>query len=204
MTAAHCLVGRTVYDTRLVVGEHDRSTGEDSSFTAVYTLSRFIIHESYSSSTNANDIALVRTVNQIRLNFGVGLVCLFFIFGNSSFAGTVVTVTGWGTTEISGRLSSTLLKTDTNVITNEVCMRHFPLAVTNNFLCTLRGGHDTCQYDSGSSLYFQYNSRVYSLGVTSSGAGCGSATVPTLNMRVTQYLNWIWQNTPDSNYYCRF
>lgn len=200
LTAAHCVAGRTNANTRLVVGEHDVSTGYESNKTAVYNLaSPFIPHASYNPSTGTNDIALIRTVSPIVFNVGVGVVCLPFIFGSNLFTNNLVTVAGWGTTSYGGPVSKTLLKTDTYVIANSVCAAKFPEASSNDFICTLNEGHDSCQYDSGTSLYLQYNARVYSVGVTSRGDGCGGSS-PSLNMRVSQYLNWILQNTPGATY----
>lgn len=135
----------------------------------------------------------------ISLNQGVGIICLPFAIRGNLFAGNSVTVAGWGTTEYGGPLSSYLRKTDVGVIANSVCDDTFAVAASNDFICTYGNGKDTCQHDSGTNLFLQSAGRVYTVGVTSGGHGCGGST-PALNMRVTQYLDWIQQNTPGATY----
>lgn len=198
LTAAHCLAGRSTTNTMLVVGEHDYSTPNETPFTATYALNTFIVHEGYISSSGVNDIALVRTTYAIQLNLGVGIVCLPFIFGNNLLTNALVTVAGWGTTGFGEPVSKTLLKTDVNVIDQATCFNKYPVASSYNFMCTYYPNRDTCQQDSGTNVFLQSSGRVYSVGVTSGGNGCGTA--PALNMRVTQYLAWIRTKTPGASY----
>lgn len=198
LTAAHCLTGRTTGNTQAVLGEHDRSTPTETPYTRVYALARMKIHENYNPATNENDIGFVQTTVEITWNFGIGIACLPFSYSTSLFNGISVTLAGWGTSEFGGPLSKKLMKTEATVITNNVCKNTYSQAVSNNFMCTYTPGHDTCQFDSGTSAFASINGRMHSVGVTSGGKGCG--TVPALNTRVTQYLNWITTNTPDETY----
>ena len=190
LTAAHCVVNRQAASTKIIVGEHVRSQASETPYTAKYNVAGFTVHESYSASTGANDLALVRPTTEIQLNQGVGIICLPWSLTADTLTNYVVTLAGWGTTEFGGPLSNTLLKTDVNVISNSQCAATFSQASSNNYLCTFYQDRDTCQYDSGTSVMLQRNSRVYSVGVTSGGSGCGGSS-PALNMRVTQYLSWI-------------
>ena len=190
MTAAHCVASRTTSNTKIVVGEHTRSTPSETPYTAKYDVSALIPHSGYVASTGANDIALVKSWNEISLNYGVGIACLPWLYTSQDFASYMVTVAGWGTTEFGGPLSNNLLKTDVQVISNSQCSSSFSQATSSNYMCTFYAGRDTCQYDSGTNAMLQLNGRMYSVGVTSGGSGCASST-PALNMRVTQYLSWI-------------
>lgn len=68
-------------------------------------------------------------------------------------------------------------------------------------ICTLTPGKDTCQYDSGGALYYtDSNSLLYNVGIVSYGTGCGSRYTPSVNIRVTEYLQWIRDNTPGATY----
>lgn len=143
LTAAHCVIGRGIMTTQLVVGEHDRSVTTETKFTAKYTISAFVPHAGYTPSTSAHDIALVRTNAEMIFNNGVQIVCLPFKWPTFSFAGFVVTATGWGSTEFAGAQSQILKKVNLNVIANGACSA--PQAASNGFMCTYTPGKDTCQ-----------------------------------------------------------
>lgn len=146
LTAAHCVAGRGIMSTSLIVGEHDRSTTSDTSFTAKYAISAFIPHGGFTASTNANDIALVRTNTEMIFNIGVHAVCLPFRMQTASFVGSIVTATGWGNTEFWAGQSQILQKVNLNVISNTgSCTSTYPQAASNGFLCTYTSGKDTCQ-----------------------------------------------------------
>lgn len=201
MTAAHCVISRTTSQTRLVVGEHDRSITTETPFTATYTLASIIYHSDYNSANGNNDVGLVKTNTAILLNKGVGIVCLPWL-GDLDSASTApdAIIAGWGTTEFGGPLSKTLQKAVVSVISNSVCQRTYPQTSSNNFMCTdSNDDKDTCQYDSGTSVFRKESGRMYSVGVTSAGSGCGGST-PTLNMRVSQYLSWIKEKTTGAKY----
>ena len=189
MTAAHCVVGKTPADIRVLVGEHDTSTAADTSFTQTLAALDIIVHESYNSLTAANDIALVRT--KITLNENVDVVCLPWVLRDQTFPMDPVTAAGWGTTEFGGPKSRILQKVGLTTISNQECVMQIPNLVASS-LCTLTPNKDTCQFDSGNSLFYQNpsSSRVYSVGVVSGGFGCAGSK-PSINTRVTSYLDWI-------------
>lgn len=71
---AHCFVYNNIATNIVVlVGDHDTDVGTDTPFSSIYTVEAIINHESYNSNspTNANDIALLRTVNNIRFSRGM-------------------------------------------------------------------------------------------------------------------------------------
>lgn len=82
LTAAHCLSGKTASGIALLVGDHDTTTGADTPYAALYTISKIIIHSGYNTLTKVNDIGLVRTTNTIAYNPGVGPACLPFRQGS--------------------------------------------------------------------------------------------------------------------------
>lgn len=51
-------------------------------------------------------------------------------------------------------------------------------------------GTDSCQKDSGGSLYWTYSGRQYTIGIVSYGTFCAGA-YPSVNTRVTSYITWI-------------
>lgn len=188
MTAAHC-VSSNAENLKVVVGEHQVSTATETSFTQVLAIKSIIIHDQYKPATGDNDIALVRT--EIKLNENVGVVCLPFAIRNNTFPANEVIAAGWGTLDFGERLSDTLQKVDLTTVTDTECKKYFA-DLPSSSICTYREGKDTCQHDSGGSLYLPNaaNNRVYSIGIVSRGEGCAGSK-PSVSTRVTSELDWI-------------
>lgn len=198
MTAAHCVVNKDVSELKVRVGEHDTSTEAETSSTRTLNVLKIIPHPAYDSTTNENDIALVRT--KISLNENVDVVCLPFSLKQETFSSNTVAVAGWGSIEFGGPKSKILQKVDLNTIPNAECAQSYP-NLTPDMICTKTLDKDTCQSDSGGNLYYSNpsNSLLYSIGIVSGGYGCAGPT-PSLNTRVTSYLDWIVANTPEAKF----
>lgn len=145
LTAAHCFVGQSTSTIALLVGDHDLTTGSDTPYAAVYTLTRLLSHSAYRDAPSApNDIGLVFTATTMTLNHGVGSACLPFPFTGNTFAGNQVEGIGWGSTSFGGPKSQRLQKVSLDVITNAACRRSFT-TVQGSHICTFRMGKDMCQ-----------------------------------------------------------
>uniref|UniRef100_A0A182PP22 Peptidase S1 domain-containing protein n=1 Tax=Anopheles epiroticus TaxID=199890 RepID=A0A182PP22_9DIPT len=197
LSAAHCT--RTIPSVSRVqalVGDHDYRTGLDTPYSAIYNIEQIISHENYNDQTRNNDIALLRTSNEIDFNRGVGPICLPFLYSTYSFADLSVDIAGWGTTSFGGPMSTVLRKTTLNVLQNAICTAPY---VNDQKVCTFAVGRDSCQYDSGGPLYLRGSQRMYSIGIISYGSACAASTA-SVATRVTSYLSWIRQNTPGESY----
>ncbi|XP_055697456.1 venom serine protease-like [Phlebotomus papatasi] len=206
VTAQHCLANQTPGSIVLVVGEHDISVGSDTPYTAVYNVESFVCYTDCNLNTNnQNDIALIKTTTPIQMNPGVGIACLPFKYNTntvSQFSGYTVEAAGWGTTEFSGPRPNILQKVQLNVISQPQCQSVLGSAINNNHICTFTTNKDTCQYDSGGGLWWTGpdNGRLYVIGINSFGVACADNRTPSVATRVTQYLNWIMVNSPESRY----
>uniref|UniRef100_A0A182SJ24 Peptidase S1 domain-containing protein n=1 Tax=Anopheles maculatus TaxID=74869 RepID=A0A182SJ24_9DIPT len=196
ITAAHCMRGRSISAARLLVGGHNPSVG--TSYSVLMRLASVTNHPSYVTSPSQNDIAIVRTADRIIFNAGVGPACLPFRFTSSSFAGSFVEATGWGTTDFGAPASSVLRKVSLNVITQQSCQSSMPNILASH-ICTYTAGKDTCQYDSGGPLFYTSGGYVYLVGVVNYGISCAS-TKPSVSSRITSYLSWIQSSTPGVTY----
>uniref|UniRef100_A0A182WDZ3 Peptidase S1 domain-containing protein n=1 Tax=Anopheles minimus TaxID=112268 RepID=A0A182WDZ3_9DIPT len=197
LTAAHCTraipsVGRV----QALVGDHDYRTGLDTPYSEIYNIEQIIAHENYNEQTRNNDIALLKTIDEMQFNRGVGPICLPFSYSTYSFGGLLVDIAGWGTTTFGGPMSTVLRKTTLNVLQNENCAAQY---VNDQKVCTFASGRDSCQYDSGGPLYLRGSQRMYTIGIISYGSACAAST-PSVASRVTSYLNWIRQKTPEVSY----
>ncbi|KAL4716973.1 hypothetical protein ACJJTC_012784 [Scirpophaga incertulas] len=108
----------------------------------------------------------------------------------------VVYAAGWGSTSPGGSLSEQLQDVQIWTVNQTICEQRYSTVgnnVTDNMLCAGYldvGGRDQCQGDSGGPLY--HNGVV--VGVTSWGRGCGLASFPGVNTRVSRYASWIQSN----------
>lgn len=200
LSAGHCLVGRRIIDLAILVGDDDIDTGTDTPFSALYRILQVILHPKYRQNKADNDIAIVKVDQDFEFNPGVNLVCLPFKYQEHSFSEEKVTAVGWGTLEFSGPKSNKLMKVQLDVINNTQCKTR-GMNITDNHLCTYTKGKDTCQFDSGGPLLYedQINFRMYLIGIINHGISCASK-YPTVNIRITKYLDWIQDNTENIMY----
>lgn len=194
ISAAHCSLGRKITRMAIIVGEHNVSTGTETAYTAIHLIASFLRHPRYNSTSNANDIAIITTITTIVFNFGVGPACLPFKFRGASFVGNTVAALGWGAKEFSGPSSSVLLNVFLNVVKSNYCL--------TDQLCTLSRGADTCQNDSGGPLFYVENNELFLVGIVSFGFACATDK-PSINTRVTSYIDWILENTKSKAYCTR-
>ncbi|EFN78606.1 venom serine protease 34 [Harpegnathos saltator] len=200
LTAAHCVTERSTNDMGVLVGDHDLTTGAETSASKIYTVSGFKIYPLYNTSSLENDIALVMVNSVINFSEEVGPACLPFQHRWDSFAGSYVDLLGWGTTEFGGMKSNTLQKVMLSVITNRDCRRSYQ-NLTHSQICTYGEKKDACQFDSGGPVLWQNPTtrREVLVGVISFGIACGN-NVPGVNTRTSDYIDWIVGETPGTSY----
>ncbi|XP_053685779.1 venom serine protease-like [Sabethes cyaneus] len=202
LTAAHCLLPRSVDDTVLLVGDHNLTTGVDTTYAQPYVLVQFLTHPGFTTHPVANDIALLRTLQRIQYNAGVGPVCLPWKFRGNNFDGATVEACGWGDLDFGGPQAKVLNKVSLDVISNQACSTRLNGTISYQKMCTYTPAKDACQSDSGGPLFYTEpaSGLVYELGIISYGFACAT-TKPSVNTRVTEYLDWIIANSPDT-FYC--
>ncbi|XP_051561996.1 trypsin-like [Myxocyprinus asiaticus] len=202
MTAAHCMPGVSTSNLLVYLGK--RTLQGVNTYEIKRNVAKFIVHPSYNSNTNDNDIALLHLSSPVTFNDYIRPVCL--AAQNSSFpSGTSSWITGWGDVASGVSLSApgTLQETMVPVVGNSQCNNLLGAgSVTNNMICAglLQGGKDTCQGDSGGPMVSQYCSVWVQSGITSWGYGCADPNTPGVYTRVSQYQSWIMnsinQNLP--------
>lgn len=143
MTAAHCLVGKTPGQLKVVVGDHDTSTRAETNSTVIHDVESIKIHENYDNASK-NDIALIRLTKPIAYNDDVGPVCLPWKLQNENLANKPAILAGWGTTEFGGPKSKTLQEVDISITTDARCQQDHPTA-DSTVLCTYADDKDSCQ-----------------------------------------------------------
>ncbi|XP_055625773.1 venom serine protease-like [Toxorhynchites rutilus septentrionalis] len=197
MTAAHCFdYNPSPGNLQALVGGHNYRIEFDTPYSELYDIERIVRHEKYIQRTYDNDIAILRTTVNMEWNRGVGPVCLPFNYWYYDFNKLQVDIAGWGTTSFGGPSSTTLKRATLDVIANKECNVQY---VNVNKICVHTPGKDTCQLDSGGPLYLRGMQRMYTIGIVSYGGACGTGN-PSVNTRVSAYLDWIQNNTRDAAY----
>ncbi|KAM9043476.1 tissue-type plasminogen activator [Megaptera novaeangliae] len=208
LSAAHCfqeryppnhlkvVLGRTY---RLVPGKEEQT----------FEVEKYIVHKEFDDDTYNNDIALLQLKSDsltcaLESN-AVRTVCLPDA-GLKLPDWTECELSGYGKHEASSPFFSERLKeAHVRLYPSSRCTSQylFNRTVTNNMLCagdTRSGGdqanlHDACQGDSGGPLVCMKDDHMTLVGIISWGLGCGQKGIPGVYTKVTNYLDWVRDNT---------
>jgi secreted trypsin-like serine protease len=200
LTAAHCLEGATAADMEVLMGTSvlDRESGQR------FAIAKLHIHPQYNSLNFKNDIGLIELQNPAE---GYPIVPL----GNVPFAGSELTVVGWGATAYAKNqdgsylldsngdrillFPSKLQKAPVRVISKGVCNRAGWLGgqVLSGMFCAgyKAGGIDTCAGDSGGPALRMVKGKYQIVGVTSWGEGCAEPKAPGVYTQVDLFSRYI-------------
>jgi trypsin len=187
ITAAHCVDGVSAASIQIRYGSATHGSGG-----TLLSISRIVVHGSYSSSTINNDIAILQTSAAIALSTTVRAVSLP-ASGSDPSGGTSVTCAGWGTTSEGGSIPASLRKVTVPIVARSTCQSQYGASsITTNMICAgeTGGGKDACQGDSGGPLV----SGTTLVGVVSWGYGCARPNYAGVYTRVGNYITWIGQN----------
>ncbi|RNA35138.1 transmembrane protease serine 12 [Brachionus plicatilis] len=196
ITAAHCYDSK--YTVTVYLGLHDKS---DLSSGVARSVKSYTIHPNYDSTTELNDIAIIKLSTKVDLNDRIQVSCLpedESIYPKNNDISAYIA--GWGRT-IEGAASSPNILQEAliTVYDSSKCSSVSPGTSKdwNKQICAGKysGGVDSCQGDSGGPLYVQdkvedKNKFILS-GVTSYGVGCARVGMPGIYTRVSAYIDWI-------------
>lgn len=195
LTAAHCTHQYTPKDLLVVAGEHQLKHKEGTEQTRY--IERIVEHHAYSSTTQENDIALLKLTAPLQMD-GVTVSPICMPPPMTNFSGHCV-VSGWGKEKEGGTSSDRLQKVVVPIITDDRCKDSYlsigyngPIAETMMCAGYRQGNMDACQGDSGGPFVCQgFNNRYYIAGIVSWGIGCARPNVPGVYTEVSRYVAWI-------------
>ncbi|XP_058451247.1 proclotting enzyme isoform X4 [Malaya genurostris] len=204
LTAAHCTrdsrqrpFAARQFTVRL--GDIDLSTDAEPSAPVTFRVTEVRAHPKFSRVGFYNDIAILVLDRPVRKSKYVIPVCTpkANLPSKERMAGRRATVVGWGTTYYGGKESTKQQQATLPVWRNEDCNHAYFQPITDNFLCAgfSEGGVDACQGDSGGPLMMLVEARWTQVGVVSFGNKCGEPGYPGVYTRVSEYMQWIRENT---------
>ncbi|KAK2884826.1 hypothetical protein Q8A73_021300 [Channa argus] len=193
MTAAHCIFITDMSGWQVSLGR--QSLQGTNSHEVSIAIERVIVHPNYESSTNNNDIALLKLSLPVTFTDYIRPVCLA-ASGSVFNSGTASWVTGWGDVKEGESLQcpQTLQEVKVPVVGNRQCDSLYGgSTVTDNMICAgvVAGGKDSCLGDAGGPMVIKKSSVWVQSGLVSFGFGCALPNLPGVYSRVSRYQSWI-------------
>nr|XP_022914398.1 chymotrypsin-2-like [Onthophagus taurus] len=189
LTAAHCVNKQKVDKFTVVTGSNLLDAGGDT-----YKVEEIIPHEGFNRSTLLDDIALIKTKDDIKFNDKVKIIGLG---ENEMKGGENLILSGWGTTSYPGKIPNKLQAIKLISITSADCAKEFQditpdeVKITDAHVCTFtKKGEGACHGDSGGPL-INGNTQV---GVVSWGQPCAKGK-PDVFTSVIYYRDWIKEHS---------
>jgi len=190
VTAGHCCDGQSASRLGVRVGSH--MLNEVDADQEDFAVKRVVLHEDYDSWTINNDICLLELDGTVTMGSHVGAIS-FPSDGEEYDAGTMCTVTGWGTTSEGGSLGKILQKVDVPIVSDADCRGSYgENDIADSMICAgfEQGGKDSCQGDSGGP--FMCGAQLS--GVVSWGYGCAEAGYPGVYTQTSYFVSWLNAN----------
>ncbi|NP_001018482.1 uncharacterized protein LOC553673 precursor [Danio rerio] len=191
LSAAHCFMITATANIKIFLGRQFQTGSNPNEISR--TLTQIVIHPDYSTTTQNNDIALLRLSSSVTFTDYIRPVCL--ASADSVFAGgTKSWITGWDKHRSSDiQVTNVLQEVQLPVVSNTECNADYKGIITDNMICAgiNEGGKDACQGDSGGPMVSQNGSRWIQSGIVSFGRECGLPRYPGIYTRVSQYQSWI-------------
>uniref|UniRef100_A0A8C6TPF5 Peptidase S1 domain-containing protein n=1 Tax=Neogobius melanostomus TaxID=47308 RepID=A0A8C6TPF5_9GOBI len=147
------------------------------------------IHQEYNSTTDENDIALVRMNEPVAYSNYIQPVCLAQN-GSTFHTGVKAWVAGWGTLEYILYDFEVSLPV---VGPNQCKCNYKPFPIPDKTICAgyAEGQKDSCQGDSGGPLVVKNGSIWIQAGVVSFGHVCARPNPPSVYTEVSEFQDWI-------------
>uniref|UniRef100_A0A8C6CWE6 Acrosin n=1 Tax=Moschus moschiferus TaxID=68415 RepID=A0A8C6CWE6_MOSMO len=199
LTAAHCF---RIKKYVLIFGAKEVEWGSNKPVKPPLQeryVEKIIIHERYSASSEANDIALMKITPPVPCGHFIGPGCLPQFRAGPPRVPQTCWVAGWGFLQENGECgtSPVLQEARVDLIDLDVCnsTRWYNGRIRSTNVCAgyPAGKIDTCQGDSGGPLMCRdsVEDSYVVVGITSWGVGCARAKRPGVYTSTWSYLNWI-------------
>merc|ERR1712227_1110301 len=199
LTAAHCVVGKTIDEIGVIFG--DTEVDEELLKRKFHNVSKIEINPFYNQNVRAreaikknSDIAMLTLETAVPFTSSVRPICLPSLSDiSNSYEGQIATVAGYGLTEEGKTSVDQLLEVDVPIISNTMCKRFYGW-LKSFHLCTHKPGSNTghCHGDSGGALFIKERGRFVQIGVASFASQPSCTNSPRGFSRIgLGVLRWI-------------
>jgi trypsin len=179
LTAAHCALGRSPSEVKVVAGREDK---QDRTAGVTATVTKIWIHKQYVSADEGEDVSVLTLKDALPYR-----PLPFAELSDRALyqPGTQLRALGWGRTSENGKTSRFLMQATVPVLPDDFCVDTYPQFVKADMFCAgyEEGKVDTCQGDSGGPIVVQGKL----VGVTSWGEGCARRNKPGVYVRISRY-----------------
>jgi secreted trypsin-like serine protease len=203
LTAAHCTIDCLSFDITLGTNNWN-NPGPNG---VVISSTQAITHPGFNFFTIKDDVGLIKLPRKAPLSDAIRLSCLPAQNQlGDQHAGSIATLTGWGLTFDGQSQQPDELNFAPNrpIISNSKCEESYGnideghICIDTDFNTGEGENIGVCSGDSGGPLNLQEGGGQYmQVGVASfvSGYGCESEDYPHVYARVTNYMQWISDNS---------
>ncbi|XP_055536540.1 brachyurin-like [Wyeomyia smithii] len=198
LTAAHCV--QNAQGGTAIMGAHNRNTVEASQQRIAFSSGGIRIHAGYTPTNIRNDIAVVQLNSAMTFTDRVQPARIPAAGDGRSFAGLTGTVSGFGRTSDASQATSPVVMFASNpIMTHADCLASWGnnanLIQAQNICMSGAGGRSACNGDSGGPLTVQ-DGGTLQVGIVSFGSAAGcSIGMPSVYVRVTEFRQWIVDNS---------
>lgn len=183
VTAAHCVIWKTVSDIKIRLGSTSHMKGG-----VLVAAKALKYHEYYDRLSYHNDVAIIKLSHPVSESLSIRYIKLANVTPKN---GTLAVVTGWGVLEQGGLyLPTNLQEIEINIIGRKECSStsyKYGSTITSTMICAYGDGIDACQADSGGPLVA--NNKL--VGIVSWGNGCAKRGYPGVYTDVAEVKEWI-------------
>ncbi|KAF5296962.1 hypothetical protein FQR65_LT10114 [Abscondita terminalis] len=209
LTSSDCLLPHTTNSLSVLLGKFSLENNASSdcvknifysitecSDSEEFEIEERILHPYRVAYTYNNDLALLRLGKTVVFSDYIRPVCLPTADRKFANVNDKLYVSGWNDQNfIKGK--TTKKKIVTTLISNELCGRILRTTVTGYNICSIGTPNNTeaqCYLDKGGPLVFSDKNQWHVEGILSEYSGRCDNSAPLIFMRVSQYLEWIYDN----------
>ncbi|XP_067014226.1 trypsin-7 [Anabrus simplex] len=192
ITAAHCFDGGYLPFMYIMKIRAATSKLQEGGF--LFKVVKVIIHEKYNENAGdyhfQNDIALIKVHKSFSEMSRIIIPAKLPDSNYRIYAGTMMTVLGWGFNKEDGKLTDHLQAVQVPIVSKEECRQILGKEIlTPEMICAgfPEGDKDACQGDSGGPMLLNHTL----IGIVSFGEGCGRENLPGVYTRVSAFRDWI-------------
>ena len=208
LTAAHCVKNRSVppFKYQVILGDNNWRTRKEVQEWR-FNIEKVTIHRRFEEKAPFDfDFALIKLSDSVDFAHQnlIRPACLPSSLDDPNLEGKIGTASGWGVVNPNNpsKQANQLQKVNVKIMNDRHCQYKYPTypsIITPSMFCASADSSDSCYGDSGGPFTVVRNNSFVLEGVISWGKSCAKTKWPGVYARVRFALDWIKDETKDSN-----